>query len=218
MFNGTLGIGWIDATHMQIYFNGQNVGTITTDSSGSYAPTANIHLGGNNAYAEAYIKGIKVYSSIINGEDIVNRIETLEQQSGSSSNGLISDAYDPTASYNEDEYCIYNNTLYRCISMGPTDPGDFDPSEWTPTTVADELMGHWDVINSDGQNIVNLTNSIAPGYSSIQAYAVGDLIMKNCILYQCNTAISLPGETWTPAHWTQTTLASLLINGNNISY
>lgn len=211
--NGTLGLAFTSSTTIDVYFNGNNVGTINSSTNSKLIMGINWQ---SNGYAPAYIKGIKVYSSTINGEDIVNRIAALEQNSGSS-NGLISEVYDPTASYEPDEYCIYNNTLYRCISMEPA-TGDFDPTDWEPTTVTDELLTAYDMINYLSEVNASLGANMAPNYRTNQAYSVGDLVMRNYVLYQCNTAISSPGEVWTPAHWTQTTLASLLINGNNIQY
>ena len=212
--NGTLGLSFTSSSEVEVYFNGNNVGTIT--DHGSFL-SSKLILGvnwGNNAYQPAYIEGINIYSSAVNGQDIVNRVAALEQ---SSSNGLISDVYDPTASYDYGEYCIYNNILYRCIGMDPA-TGSFDPNDWEPTTVTEELLTAYSMIDALSEENAAMAANLAPTYRTNQAYAVGDLVIRNYVLYQCNTAISLPGEAWTPAHWTQTTLASLLINGNNIQY
>lgn len=149
----------------------------------------------------------------VNNMDVATK-QYVDNASGA---GLISDAYDPTSTYEDGDYCIYNNTLYRCIGMEPA-TGDFDPTDWEPTTVAEELLTTYSMIDSLSVENAAMAANLAPAYRTNQAYAVGDLVMKNYVLYQCNTAISLPGEAWTPAHWTQTTLASLLINGNNIQY
>lgn len=47
-----------------------------------------------------------------------------------------------------------------------------------------------------------LRGNIASDYSSSQIYEVGDCVIYNEVLYQCNTAITV-AEEWTPAHWTQ---------------
>ena len=47
----------------------------------------------------------------------------------------------------------------------------------------------------------------ANAYSSSATYAVGDLVTYDGKLYKCNTAIQT-AETWTPAHWTETTMAA----------
>ena len=46
--------------------------------------------------------------------------------------------------------------------------------------------------------------AIADTYSNSSAYAVGDFCIHGGLLYKCNTAIASGGETWTAAHWTQT--------------
>ncbi len=59
-----------------------------------------------------------------------------ENIQGASSN--ISEEFDSTSSYNKDDYCIYNGVLYKAntsISAG----SDFDETEWTGTTLTDEL-------------------------------------------------------------------------------
>lgn len=59
-----------------------------------------------------------------------------ENIQGASSN--ISDEFSSTSSYNKDDYCIYNGVLYKAntsISAG----SDFDETEWTETTLTDEL-------------------------------------------------------------------------------
>ena len=49
---------------------------------------------------------------------------------------------------------------------------------------------------------------IASGYNSSISYAVGDYCLVNGLLFKCNTAISVGGETWTPAHWTQVSITN----------
>lgn len=51
---------------------------------------------------------------------------------------------------------------------------------------------------------------IAPSYSSSLTYSVGDMIMYNNSLYECTVAISSP-EEFTPSHWKQGDVASLII-------
>lgn len=49
---------------------------------------------------------------------------------------------------------------------------------------------------------------IASGYNSSISYAVGDYCLVNGLLFKCNTAISVGGEAWTPAHWTQVSVTN----------
>lgn len=49
----------------------------------------------------------------------------------------ITDAYDNTATYDVDDFCIYENTLYKCNTAIST-PEDFDSTKWTQTTIMAE--------------------------------------------------------------------------------
>lgn len=62
---------------------------------------------------------------------------------------------------------------------------------------------------SGGENISVQQIAIAPLYSSSSTYAVGDLVMYNGMLYECNTAIP-SGEQWTFSHWTAASVSSEL--------
>ena len=48
-------------------------------------------------------------------------------------------------------------------------------------------------------------SSLANAYSASSTYAVGDMVLKDGQLYECNTAIST-AEAWTAAHWTAVTV------------
>ena len=56
---------------------------------------------------------------------------------GVDTSGLISDAYDSTSTYNTGDFCIYNNTLYKCNEDSVT--GAWNSSKWTATKVTTEL-------------------------------------------------------------------------------
>ena len=47
----------------------------------------------------------------------------------------------------------------------------------------------------------NAAANFAPTYSTSATYAVGDYVLYNSGLYECNTAITT-AEAWTAAHWT----------------
>lgn len=47
----------------------------------------------------------------------------------------------------------------------------------------------------------NAASNFAPTYSTSATYAVGDYVLYNSGLYECNTAITT-AEAWTAAHWT----------------
>ena len=56
-----------------------------------------------------------------------------------------------------------------------------------------------------------MVQSVAPAYSTSSTYAVGDYVSYQGKLYVCNTAISSV-ESWTAAHWTETTAMSVVGN------
>ena len=60
-----------------------------------------------------------------------NQIDYLRSQVG------IPSAYNANNSYAVDDYAIYNNTLYRCITA--VTGGTFDTSKWEATTVLAEI-------------------------------------------------------------------------------
>ena len=62
-----------------------------------------------------------------------------------------------------------------------------------------------------GNEIVDdaLRGSMADEYSASSTYAVGDMVLKDGQLYECNTAITT-AEAWTAAHWTAVTVGSEL--------
>ena len=50
--------------------------------------------------------------------------------------GNLADTYDTTETYEEDDYCIYQGLLYKCIAETT---GAFDTDDWVQTTITDEL-------------------------------------------------------------------------------
>lgn len=52
--------------------------------------------------------------------------------------GDISDAYDSTHTYNVGDYCIYENTLYKC-NTAIAIPEAFTPAKWTATNAGNEI-------------------------------------------------------------------------------
>lgn len=75
------------------------------------------------------------------------------------------------------------------------------------------IVLHHDILDDTYSWVVEASDaprkqSIAPKYDSESTYDVGDLVY-NGLLYRCTTAILTP-EAWTPAHWTQTTVAAEL--------
>lgn len=70
----------------------------------------------------------------------------------------------------------------------------------TPVELAEKILSI-----SDGVPL----NVLAPGYSSAQTYAIGDLVTYQDVLYVCTAEIS-SSESFNSSHWSKTTVAEEL--------
>lgn len=66
---------------------------------------------------------------------------------------IISDAYSATKAYTIGEYCIYNNSLYKCIANTSAGITPTNSTYWTNTSVGEELASNARAIDSLGQLI-----------------------------------------------------------------
>lgn len=140
-------------------------------------------------------------------------------------NTIGADAYDDTATYNTNDYCIYGGELYKCNDDNVT--GAWDATKWDLTKVVDELGGGggnadfvectqaeydaWEQAGTldpdvmyfitDGQagGSLVLPESIAAEYDDTASYTAGDFVMYQGILYKCNH-ISATGS-FDPTKW-----------------
>ena len=55
---------------------------------------------------------------------------------------IISDAYSATKAYTIGEYCIYNNSLYKCIANTSAGIAPTNSTYWTNTSVSEELASN----------------------------------------------------------------------------
>lgn len=55
---------------------------------------------------------------------------------------IISDAYSATKAYTTGEYCIYNNSLYKCIANTSAGITPTNSTYWTNTSVSEELASN----------------------------------------------------------------------------
>ena len=77
-----------------------------------------------------------------------NEWEAQDSKGGADDTSIISDAYDELKTYNVGEYCIYNNSLWKCLvqNNGQT------PTEgtyWTNVTVANEITSLNSSLNAE---------------------------------------------------------------------
>ncbi len=97
---------------------------------------------------------------------------------------IPADEYDTTATYNPGDFCIYQNTLYICIA---TTSGDFDPTKWTATTIADEFerkhtWSLFETITADGNERFVYSSELPEGITGV---------MINCICQAAASALNL---------------------------
>lgn len=78
-------------------------------------------------------EGWQIYSDNFNIENIFSEI----------SNNYISDEYSASSTYALDDYCIYNNKLYKCIVAIKT-AEEFNNDHWKETTISAELKNKLD--------------------------------------------------------------------------
>ena len=99
----------------------------------------------------------------------------------------FADAYDPTATYNTGDVCIYNNVLYICTDDNIT--GTFDPSKWTATTI-DNIIGSLSTLTTtDKSSLVGAVNELDSDITSLET---DRMITENI------TVPSISFATWVP--------------------
>lgn len=116
---------------------------------------------------------------------VENSINFLLDSVGGDPNGNISDSYDPTATYNTGDVCIYNNVLYICTDDNIT--GTFDPSKWTATTI-DNLIGSLSTLTTtDKSSLVGAVNEVNGGKADKTSFAKKTYTTTNAINIGANT-------------------------------
>ena len=70
---------------------------------------------------------------IINANaDIIDTQMHANSEAAREASENTTSAYDPTATYNAGDFCIYQNKFYKATA---TTTGDFNPADWTETTI-----------------------------------------------------------------------------------
>lgn len=75
----------------------------------------------------------------------------------------LSDTYDPTATYAVGDYCIYNTTLYKCVTAVES-AENFDSNKWERCLITNELGQGG---GSGGDPITELTGRLAAGQTTL---------------------------------------------------
>ena len=101
----------------------------------------------------------------------------------------LSDTYDPTATYAVGDYCIYNTTLYKCVTAVET-AENFDSNKWERCLITNEMGGK-------GSSAIELAGRLAAGQTSITLTnsAISDL--DNCLVDLYTSAYGVNPKTVT---------------------
>lgn len=137
--------------------------------------------------------------------------ETTPPEDITDTQGMIGDEYDSTATYNAGDYCIYDDTLYKCNTNATT--GAWNANKWDATNVGEELTNLGEETATAKATVEGI---ISDAYDATATYAVGDYCIYNNTLYRCKTAINT-GEAFTPAKWDATTVAGEIKNSIRIN-
>lgn len=139
---------------------------------------------GNNAYPITYANNILDSSGSPIG--------------GFATDEMISDQYDSTREgYSEGDYCIYQDTLYRCIRSTPASPsgvGEFNSAYWKAIRLADAVASNKSAITSE--------------IESDQYYDKNEYAFHNDDLYKCTSDDTLGWNNG--SGWSSTTVGDEL--------
>lgn len=120
---------------------------------------------GESAYAHAVTnKGSEfssgLYKITTNSEGHVTNAEAVQKSDitglGLLGNEVIATTYESTASYAAGDYCIHNDTLYRCSTAIGSGGEAWTAAHWTAVTVGEELTSQ----NSQITNLNSCLNGI----------------------------------------------------------
>ena len=103
--------------------------------------------------------------------EIFNRIKET--------NSNNADEYSNSKTYVKDEYCIYNNTLYKAKQAIDT-AEEFTESHWTETTVGTELKSQADSISSLNSSLPESIYRLRSNAVCDSSYSISDLV-QDCI-------------------------------------
>lgn len=124
----------------------------------------------------------------------------------------ITDAYDNTATYDVGDFCIYENTLYKCNTAIAT-PEDFDSTKWTQTTIMAEAGGSGGLRNySTTEKVVGTWINGKPIYE--KSFVFTNITIQAGNAYEIQTStLNLDYEQWVGFECVSTT-NNIVLNCN----
>lgn len=88
------------------------------------------------------------------------------------------DAYDSTSTYSIGNYCIYNNTLYKCITAIAI-AEDFDSTKWAQTSITEEIKDKVDKIDGKTLSTNDYTTEEKTKLNGIATGATKNIVENN---------------------------------------
>ena len=150
---------------------------------------------------------------LLGGIDFPSNLDTDEQDIFGAINEVnakamnTADEYDETASYSKGDYCIYQNSAYRCIKDSGTTTGTFVAADWTQIKVLSEVKANTGAINALNSALSGKTDNTISSLTiesntkisqqGIHFLLFGKIITLSGVFRAQNTQI-MAGETiWT---------------------
>ena len=118
----------------------------------------------------------------------------------------IAPTYSESETYNIGDRVYYNDILYECLDNNVT--GSFVPSKWTQISVVQilsEIETSVDQVSADTQSVMSM---ISDTYKTTSTYNIGDLVIRNKVLFSCTTNNTT--GTWDASKWSETDIATVL--------
>ncbi len=127
----------------------------------------------------------------------------------------ISDEYDPAKTYQIGDYAIYENTLYRCISVTN---GEWDSSAWVATSVAAEIVAHKADYAKGTMTRIILSISANSG-DGVVNYVLGEEYVQSVVSSTYGIEVNLkniPADAKLSSSFIITSSGGMNIGGNQI--
>lgn len=155
---------------------------------------------------------------LLGGIDFPNNLDTDEQDIFGAINEVnakamnIAAEYDETESYSKGDYCIYQNTAYRCIKASGTTTGTFVTADWAQTKVLSEVKANTGAISELKENQDSLGDMILNLYNTNTQYYRGDTVEFYGVQYKCIQTPPSAGysPSGSPAYWSVENLSAQL--------
>ena len=143
-------------------------------------PDANASSG----YVTRQVSMTDIGSQVNNGIDYTQDLDTDSKKPIGAINELHdsigADVFDPNTSYTAGMYCIYNNTLYRCVS--PTS-GAWDSSKWEAKTIVDAISELNTVVPISAVDFFTSDTISGVDTNEFYAYRIGKMVcVERCKL------------------------------------